>query len=331
MLACNFCGEIMKRKKVIQLIYWVLACFCLCSCKTTQKKQEIIPIKADQDVMFIKEEINLGNVELSKPIGIVADEDCLYICDSGNDRIVVWSFENNSAEIIGTIGSGGGEFISPQCVDINREMICVYDSGNYRIQLLKKDGTFISAIDLLDFFSKNMRITDIAIDDGGTVYFSVMLWHDEAKKAGLYSCNENKIKLIEPLAATAICAEPNSGKLCTVSRCEYINEKTWKTGYAEFNIYEDCNNTVKRAFSDLFSAVDIAHLGDYYYVFDDCSQSLYEFNTEGNCNRWVFEEDLPNGYSYAGFCADDESRFYLTETNEGKIYILTLDERADSE
>ena len=331
MLACNIRGEVMKKRKRIQLIWGVLACMFLCSCKVAQKKQEIIPIKANQDIKYIKEEIKLENVELKEPAGIVADEECLYICDSGNDRIVVWSFGKNRTETIGNIGSGEGEFISPKCIDVNREKICIYDSGNYRIQVLNKDGTFISSIDLIDYFPKNIQITDIAIDQEDTIYFSVMLWHDDAKKAGLYSYNEGGIQLIEPMSVTAIYAGQNQGTVCTVSRCEYINEDTWKTGYAEFNIYKDCNNIVKRAFSDLFSAVDIACLKNYYYVFDGCSQSIYEFDVEGNCKRWVFEEELPNNFSYTGFCADNVSRFYLVETNEGKLYMLTSNEGTDSE
>lgn len=321
----------MKKKLLINVILFAVVSLFLCGCKTTQKEMEIIPIEAVSDIQYEKEELDLGDIVLKNPGKVVSDGSRLYICDSGNDRIVVWSLEDCIAEIIGNIGSADGEFISPESLAVNSKNICVLDSGNYRIQVLKKDGTFVSSVNLLDYFPRNMKVVDVELDEEGIIYLSVMLWHDDIKKSGLYAYADGSFKLMEKLAAASVCKNEANGSVCTVSLCELKNESEWKTGYAEFCIYESRKNTVKRAFSDLFSAVDIAVRNNRYYVFDDCSRSLYEFDEVGNCDRWLYEEKLPSKLVYTGFCSIGADEFCLTETTEGKVYVLTPIKGNDSE
>lgn len=321
----------MKKKLLINVLVFAVVSLFLCACKTTQKKMEIMPIEAVSDIQYEKEELDLGNIVLQNPGKIVSDGSRLYICDSGNDRIVVWSLEDCMAEIIGNIGSGDGEFISPESLAINSKNICVLDSGNYRIQLLKKDGTFISSVNLLDYFPRNMKVVDVEIDEDGIIYLSVMLWHSDIKKSGLYAYSDGSFKLMEKLATASVCKNVDSETLCTVSLCELKDESEWKTGYAEFCIYESGKSIVKTAFSDLFSAVDIAVRNNRYYVFDDCSRCLYEFDEAGNCNRWLYEEELPSKQVYTGFCSLGADEFCLIETTEGTVYVLTPIKGNDSE
>lgn len=321
----------MKKDLLVKAFALFAASLFLCACKTTQKKLEIIPIEAVSDIRYEKEELDLGDIVLQNPGKIVSDGSRLYICDSGNDRIVAWAFEDCAAEIIGNIGSGDGEFISPESLAVNSEKICVLDSGNNRIQVLKKDGAFVSSVNLLDYFPRNMKVLDVELDEEGIIYLSVMFWNDDIEKSGLYAYSEGSLKRMEKLATASICKNEDNGAVCTVSLCELKSESEWKTGYAEFCLYKNGENTVKKAFSDLFSAVDIAVKNNHYYVFDDCSRSLYEFDEAGNCDRWLYEEELPSKLLYTGFCSLGVDEFCLVEKNEGKVYVLTPIKGNDSE
>ena len=306
----------------LKLILLLLALMCISGCKVAQKKQVIDYMNPKQNITYDKTEVPLMGVDLNKPTMIDSDEKNLYICDSGNDRIVVWSFENKLVRTIGMLGSGQAEFISPNCIAVNDDCVCVYDSGNYRIQVLTKEGLFVSEISLSESIPRNSKVTDIEIDTSGTIYLSVMLWGDDLKKSGLYRYAAGNFELIEPITVTKICDCAEENAICCVSQYELENKNAWTTGYAEISTYKDGNCINKNAFSSLFSAVDIVEIDGAYYVFDDCSRKLYIFNKNGICEECVFEDEVPSKLIYSGFAGTNKNTLYLTEITEGKVYML---------
>ncbi|MFQ6033273.1 MAG: PKD domain-containing protein [Candidatus Bipolaricaulia bacterium] len=82
-----------------------------------------------------------GEGELGHPRGIDIDpQGRVFIADTGNDRIVLFTGEGEFIEDWGRRGSRPGEFVAPQGIAIKDEGVYVLDSGNRRVQRLSFTG-----------------------------------------------------------------------------------------------------------------------------------------------------------------------------------------------
>ena len=78
-----------------------------------------------------------GPGQLNKPYGVALDSsDMIYVADSNNNRICVFSPEGQFLKSFGSEGEAQGQFKQPHmvCVDEN-DLILVSDCGNNRIQI----------------------------------------------------------------------------------------------------------------------------------------------------------------------------------------------------
>ena len=75
-----------------------------------------------------------------RPVAMVLNGQELYLLESGDNRIRVFSLEGTQLREIGRKGNGPGEFDSPSCLDVNHGQIYVADSFNNRIQIVNKEG-----------------------------------------------------------------------------------------------------------------------------------------------------------------------------------------------
>jgi len=67
----------------------------------------------------------------------------LYICDSGNNRIVVVDYEGNPLFSFGSYGTGNGQFSSPYGVTNDGTTVYVTDTGNHRVQYFDLYGNYL--------------------------------------------------------------------------------------------------------------------------------------------------------------------------------------------
>jgi len=96
----------------------------------------------------VEESFSYINDETS---GLVDAEDlfidknnCMYIADTGNNRIVALSPSGETMFVL--YGAGGSDFSSPRGVFVNEEGIFVADSGNSRIILTNSQGELMPNI-----------------------------------------------------------------------------------------------------------------------------------------------------------------------------------------
>jgi len=82
---------------------------------------------------------------LGRPKGMRFVHDRLYIVDSADDAVKIFSREGRFLKFFGRRGQGPGEFNSPGGLDVFEERIYVADSSNRRIQIFDLSGKFLGA------------------------------------------------------------------------------------------------------------------------------------------------------------------------------------------
>lgn len=92
----------------------------------------------------------MGKEALLRPLGVTSDDNGnVYVADSSNHRIVVFSVDGKVERIIGKEGTANGELNYPTAVAIFEAKLYVTDSGNGRILIFSKDGDYIRQINSL--------------------------------------------------------------------------------------------------------------------------------------------------------------------------------------
>jgi len=86
-----------------------------------------------------------------RPMAMVLNGRELYLLESGDNRIRVFSLEGAQLREIGRKGNGPGEFDSPSCLDVNHGQIYVADTFNSRIQIFSREGKNLAAFKLPSF------------------------------------------------------------------------------------------------------------------------------------------------------------------------------------
>jgi len=117
-----------------------------------------------------------GNGQFREPWGVVFDRHHskrVYVADTGNNRVQVFTSEGKFLKRWGESGAGDGQFDSPisVAVDTSRGNVYVLDRKNARVQVFSSDGEFLgkwgkAGRDDMEF----MDPYGIAIDSNDNVY-----------------------------------------------------------------------------------------------------------------------------------------------------------------
>lgn len=71
----------------------------------------------------------------------------LYVCDSGNGRVLVLDAATFSERFaLGRPGSGEGELNRPVSIATSGDLLAIAEAGNYRLSIFKHDGAFVRHI-----------------------------------------------------------------------------------------------------------------------------------------------------------------------------------------
>lgn len=112
-----------------------------------------------------------GPGQLSFPAGIAIDpgDGELFVADTGNNRVQVFSPTGTFARQFGSLGTAVGQFAGPLAVGVSPTApfdVYVADSGNNRVQRFTNDGTFVSQFGT----GQVQGPRAIAFDHSGNVY-----------------------------------------------------------------------------------------------------------------------------------------------------------------
>lgn len=89
-----------------------------------------------------------GEGFFKRPTGIAVDSAAqrIYVTDTLRNKIFQLDFAGNVLKTIGKPGLGNGEFNFPTELRLRGDDLAVVDAMNFRVQLLRRDGTFESII-----------------------------------------------------------------------------------------------------------------------------------------------------------------------------------------
>jgi tripartite motif-containing protein 71 len=136
----------------------------------------LLPLAYSQELSYVSTEGRSGieETDLSLPAGITVDSSSgnVYVADTANNRIQVFSSNGTFISIWGRYGERNGTFSHPQGVAIDQEgNVYVADTDNHRIQVFSSNGTFISTWGRYGIDEIGMRFPEgVAIDQEGNVY-----------------------------------------------------------------------------------------------------------------------------------------------------------------
>ena len=109
---------------------------------------------------------------LDRPFGVAVDDATneLYVADDGHGRVAV--FDANSGSLKREFKSNGDAFKTVSCVKLSKDgMVYVCDRQNNRIQVFKKDGTFVKEAYVAKDTKGDGSVWDVAFSPDQKVLF----------------------------------------------------------------------------------------------------------------------------------------------------------------
>ena len=139
------------------------------------------------------------NDGLQRPTGIWLDKGLLYVSDTGANQIVAFDMDGREKSCIGRRGTANCEFNFPvylctaeasngEGTDRLIDRLYIVDAMNFRLQILRCDGTFVSQFGRLgNGVGEFSRPKGVALDSEGHIYivdslFDVVQIFDQAGK-----------------------------------------------------------------------------------------------------------------------------------------------------
>lgn len=307
-------------KKYIACIVCILLLFTGCKANAVQDKAKVTPYSQVKEICYTKQEFEIHGIKLSSPQQIVSRNDILFICDSGNSRIIKCDLQGNMIGEFGKSGSTSSIFVDPICIDVSSSQICVYDRRSSKIQVITMDGEPIWEYDLKEKFSFISEIVDVEMREDETVCFSLIAHGKYIGESGIYSLKEGEITKISSYTVGYLTSIADN--IYFMSKYELKDDNSWISGYAEMLRISENGLERVSAFSDSYSAVGIDCFDSKLYTYNFCSQSVEVFSTDGRYISTVFAEPVVNDFVYRGFCADKDGNLYLSDSAGNTLYKL---------
>lgn len=99
-------------------------------------------------LMTLQAKDGRGDAVLQRPVAATVGNDLLFVTDSENSRVAMFSLKGKYRGSFGGSGSGPGELREPHGIAFYDGVVYVADSGNDRIQLYGDNGVFIATLEI---------------------------------------------------------------------------------------------------------------------------------------------------------------------------------------
>jgi len=121
-----------------------------------------------------------GFEDLERPTGLAIDASTgrVFVADTTENNIKVYSDAGKLVQVIGQLGTKPGEFNAPTHISFVGDRLYVTDTFNARVQVFSADGKFIHAVGSLGLYLGNLvRPKGVTADSDGNIYI-VESFHD---------------------------------------------------------------------------------------------------------------------------------------------------------
>ncbi len=125
------------KAKTISIILLISLFFVVCLCPL--QGEDIKEVILKPVYQFGGLDVGSQNV-LNRPSDFIITGKKIIVCDGDENNIVFFNQEGNVTKKIGRSGQGPGEFNRPTKIEIMEDKLMVYDSNNFRIQILTMEG-----------------------------------------------------------------------------------------------------------------------------------------------------------------------------------------------
>lgn len=104
--------------------------------------------EAGKAIYKLQARVGGGDAVLKRPVAATVGNGLVFISDSENNRVAMFSLSGKYRGSFGASGSGPGELREPQGVAFYDGVVYVADQGNDRIQLYGDNGVFIATLEI---------------------------------------------------------------------------------------------------------------------------------------------------------------------------------------
>jgi len=122
----------------------------------------------------------LGFEDLERPTGLAIDTKTgrIFVADTGEHNIKVYSDAGKLVQIIGQVGTRPGEFNAPTHISFVGDRLYVTDTFNARVQIFDSKGKFLRSIGSRGLYLGNLvRPKGVTADNLGNIYI-IESFHD---------------------------------------------------------------------------------------------------------------------------------------------------------
>jgi len=268
----------------------------------------------EADVKLVPLDTRFENIQK-----IVCYNECLYVLDSGNHRIMVIK-DNKAISQIGIIGNNKGEFYYPASLFIdNNSFFYVLDRGNYRVQIMDSRGNYQGNI------PDQPRIYGMAVNSKGLI----LLGQPGLKKLiSVYDREGNRISHFGKLTKPSEIYGPDYKKfdkdyLIPMNRIHLAageNDDIW-VAYFHMPFICQYNKEGKLVYEEILSLEGIEKLKEA--VWNKISNQEYltlgmdGFTLTIVINDLVFERKSKKLYVLLG-----DNQIFVLDTNSKEKYII---------
>ena len=267
-----------------------------------------------------------GDGKFKNPQYIAVNDTHIYVTDTGNGRVQIFTLDGTYVGQFGSKGTGNGQFSSPRGIAVNDTHIFVADVGNGRVQIFDiADNSYVS-----DFGNSGIVPVGIAVNDTNIFVLEIGL-----KSVQVYTLAGEYVRVFGNSGTSAGGKLRSPAAIAINDTNVFVSDGVKKTVeiFTLAGVYVDRIGTIGDAGSTAgkFSAPRGIVVNDtHIFVADGVNDKVQIFTLEGVYVDQFGSSGTGNGEfdTPVGIAANDTSIFTV-EQNTHKVQIFTIPSNLD--